>query len=90
MNSFYRFVIKKPYMDLLLSLYESEHTVRQASKQIGIGYGHLTGVVRALDQDGIVRRVMRNSVYDIELTEKGKKVVRALWEVRQAIQEMDD
>lgn len=82
----YRFVIKKPYVNLLLRL-ESPKTMGECAKESGMTYNHLCHVLRAWQQQAVIRReISKNSNEKIiHLTDKGQGIRKALFTLTQAI-----
>ena len=84
----YRYVLKKNYVELLLNLEEGETKLKALSKRIGIQYSHLVNVIDQFVKEGIVFKDKKNErVLDLVLTDKGNRIVKALIELKKAIEE---
>ncbi len=75
---FYRFVAKSPYLkQLILNLGDKNSNIRDLSKKINVSYTHLSIILQAAHQEGIIDREMVKHNYEFKLTEKGR-VLREL------------
>ncbi len=84
----YRFVIRKNYLEMLIGLdnKKEKQTMDQLSKEGGVNYFHLTTVMRQFQQEGIINREQDKNVIKISLTEKGKKIVKCLREIKEILE----
>ena len=83
----YRFVIKKTYIDLLLSLQFGEKKIKECSDKIGMNYAHLTTVFNEFSKEGIINKDRKDNSFDVSLTEKGKNICKCLLALKKAIEE---
>lgn len=83
----YRFVINKKYVNLLIAMLDGEKKIRQMCKKVDISYFHLTNVLQQWQEEGVVNRTRDQNSLDITLTEKGKRIVNALLQLKTAIEE---
>ena len=82
----YRFVIKKNYVNLLINLSYGEHTMMECSKFTGMNYAHLTIVLNEFVKEKIMQKIRKNNSFCIELTNKGRKIVSCLQELKKIIE----
>ena len=86
----YRFIIKKPYLDLLLSIEYGNGKIKELRKKIGMSREHLINVFNQLIKENILSKEKTNERGNPDkyiLTESGKKVVDCLKELVKAILE---
>ena len=83
----YRFVANKKYISLLIAIEEGEKKIRQLCKRVDICYFHLTNVLQQWQKEGVIDRTRDQNSLNITLTEKGKRIVKALLEFKTAVEE---
>ena len=83
----YQFVIKEKYIDLLLGLEKCPEKLRECSKRINMNYEHLSTVIKQFEKENIIVKDKTKTAYDVVLTEKGKRIVSALRDLKKAIEE---
>lgn len=84
-KTMYRFVIKKTYIDLILSMQYGENKIIDCAKKIGINYAHLTMVFNEWVKEGIITKKRKENSFDVSLTEKGKRICKCLENLKKAI-----
>ena len=92
-SAIYRFVIKQNYVDLLMSMEFETKKIKELAKTSGMDYCNLTRVMQEFRLEGIIKMVPENNpmneAYILSLTEKGKKVLSLLNEIKKIVQTND-
>lgn len=83
----YRFVANKKYINLLIAIEEGEKKIRQLCKRVDMSYFHLTNVLQQWQKEGVIDRTRDQNSLNITLTEKGKRIVKALLDFKTAVEE---
>lgn len=71
----YRFIHKKQYMNLLYSMKDGKHKIKEISKRSNMSSGHLGIVLDQLVREGIIEKIKYNQGFFIQLTDRGRAVV---------------
>ncbi len=87
-NAVYRFIVKKTYLNLFLSLDQGEQKIKEISKFSGIDYSHLSTVLQEFQKEGLLLRDRKDTArsYAVKLTEKGEALAKVLRDVKNVVE----
>ena len=91
MSSIYRFMIKKTYIDLMLSFeYKQNFQIKELSKSSGMDYGYLVYVMGELEKEGYIYKKEVLNHYELTITHRGRELLEVFKSLKKVVEDWPD
>lgn len=92
MEGVFRYMIKKNYMDALLSLeFKDDVTIKNMAETARITKNQMHFVVCSFIRQGVLKKIDRpkTNFYIVQLTQKGEELIKAFVEIKAIVEERE-